>query len=138
MIPKIIHYCWLSNDPMPAELKRCIKSWKRKLPDYKIKKWDTHNFDIYSIPFVAEACKMRKWAFACDYIRVYALYTEGGIYLDSDVFVRNSLDFCLANRAFSAGKTHYTLSLIFYTFILHQYCLFILLIRYLSFIYNII
>ena len=36
------------------------------------------------------------------------------------------------------GKTHYTLSLIFYTFILHQYCLFILLIRYLSFIYNII
>ena len=99
MIPKIIHYCWLSNDPMPAELKRCIKSWKRKLPDYKIKKWDTHNFDIYSIPFVAEACKMRKWAFACDYIRVYALYTEGGIYLDSDVFVRNSLDFCLANRA---------------------------------------
>lgn len=54
MIPKIIHYCWLSNDPMPAELKRCIKSWKRKLPDYKIKKWDTHNFDIYSIPFVAE------------------------------------------------------------------------------------
>ena len=37
-----------------------------------------------------------------------------------------------------SGKTHYTLSLIFYTFILHQYCLFILLIRYLSFIYNII
>lgn len=106
MIPKIIHYCWLSNDPMPAELKRCIKSWKRKLPDYKIKKWDTHNFDIYSIPFVAEACKMRKWAFACDYIRVYALYTEGGIYLDSDVFVRNSLDFCLANRAFSAVECY--------------------------------
>ena len=65
----------MSNDPMPAELKRCIKSWKRKLPDYKIKKWDTHNFDIYSIPFVAEACKMRKWAFACDYIRVYELKT---------------------------------------------------------------
>ena len=106
MIPKIIHYCWLSNDPMPAELKRCIKSWKRKLPDYKIKKWDTHNFDIYSIPFVAEACKMRKWAFACDYIRVYALYTEGGIYMDSDVFVRNSLDFCLANRAFSAVECY--------------------------------
>lgn len=38
----------------------------------------------------------------------------------------------------NTGKTHYTLSLIFYTFILHQYCLFILLIRYLSFIYNII
>lgn len=49
---------------------------------------------------------MRKWAFACDYIRVYALYTEGGIYMDSDVFVRNSLDFCLANRAFSAVECY--------------------------------
>ncbi len=37
-----------------------------------------------------------------------------------------------------AGKTHYTFSFIFYTFILHEYRLFILLIRYLSFIYNII
>ena len=36
------------------------------------------------------------------------------------------------------GKTHYTFSFIFYTFILHEYRLFILLIRYLSFIYNII
>ena len=35
-------------------------------------------------------------------------------------------------------ETHYTFSFIFYTFILHEYRLFILLIRYLSFIYNII
>lgn len=102
MIPRIIHYCWLSNEPMPPELKRCIKSWKQKLPNYKIKKWDTKNFNVNSVPFVAEAIKMHKWAFACDYIRVYALYTEGGIYMDSDVFVKKSLDFCLSNRAFSA------------------------------------
>lgn len=102
MIPKIIHYCWLSNDPMPAELKRCIASWRKELPDYKIKKWDTKNFNSQSIPFVAEAIQAKKWAFACDYIRVYALYHEGGIYMDSDVFVRKSLDFCLQNRAFTA------------------------------------
>lgn len=86
MIPKIIHYCWLSNDPMPAELKRCIKSWKRKLPDYKIKKWDTHNFDIYSIPFVAEACKMRKWAFACD-LFVYMHFIRKGEYIWIQMFL---------------------------------------------------
>ena len=39
---------------------------------------------------------------------------------------------------YDTGKTHYTFSFIFYTFILHEYRLFILLIRYLSFIYNII
>lgn len=104
MIPKIIHYCWLSNEPMPAELKRCIKSWRKRMPDYQIKKWNKDNFDINHVPFVAEAVKMKKWAFACDYIRVYALYTEGGIYWDSDVYLRKSLDFCINNRAFTAVK----------------------------------
>ena len=29
----------------------------------------------------------KKYAFAADYVRLYALYTEGGIYLDTDVLV---------------------------------------------------
>lgn len=106
MIPKIIHYCWLSNDPIPAELKHCIASWKKCMPDYKIKKWDMNNFNVHSVPYVMEAIKAKKWAFACDYIRVYALYKEGGIYMDSDVFVRKSLDFCLQNRAFTAVECY--------------------------------
>lgn len=28
MIPKIIHYCWLSDDAMPDLVLRCINSWK--------------------------------------------------------------------------------------------------------------
>ena len=28
MIPKIIHYCWLSNDPIPQKLKECMETWK--------------------------------------------------------------------------------------------------------------
>lgn len=35
---------------------------------------------------------MKKYAFAADYIRCYALYTEGGIYLDSDVEVLKSFN----------------------------------------------
>ena len=35
MIPKIVHYCWLSNDPVPEELQIYMKSWKEKLPDYE-------------------------------------------------------------------------------------------------------
>lgn len=31
--------------------------------------------------------RKKKYAFAADYIRLYALATEGGIYLDSDVEV---------------------------------------------------
>ena len=35
MIPKIIHYCWLSDNPIPAEYQAYINEWKEIMPDYK-------------------------------------------------------------------------------------------------------
>ena len=29
MIPKVIHYCWLSGDPYPENIQKCISSWKK-------------------------------------------------------------------------------------------------------------
>ena len=106
-IPKKIHWCWLSGDPLPPLVQDCIKSWKRVMPDYEIILWDMNRFDIYSIPFVEQACAARKWAFASDYIRWYALYTEGGIYLDSDVKVYRRLDKFLQHSAFSGSLYYY-------------------------------
>jgi mannosyltransferase OCH1-like enzyme len=90
MIPKKIHYCWLSGEKMPEDAISCMKSWQKMMPEYELVLWDTNRFDVNSVPFVAEAVSVKKWAFAADYIRLYALYTEGGIYLDTDVFVRKS------------------------------------------------
>ena len=87
MIPKIIHYCWLSNDPIPPKLQACMESWKEMLPEYKFVLWDTQRFDVNSTPWVSEAFNVRKYAFATDYIRLYAVYHYGGIYLDMDVEV---------------------------------------------------
>ena len=106
MIPKVIHYCWLSKNPMPVEAMECIKSWKRHLPDWEMKLWDMDSFDVNSVKFVRDAVAARKWAFAADYIRAYAIYTEGGVYLDSDVMVRKNMDFVLENRAFSAVECY--------------------------------
>ena len=36
MIPKLIHLCWFSNDPYPVEIKVCLDTWKRFLPDYEV------------------------------------------------------------------------------------------------------
>ena len=49
MIPKIIHYCWLSDDAMPDLVLRCINSWKEKLPDYELILWDKKRFDLESL-----------------------------------------------------------------------------------------
>ena len=102
MIPKTIHYCWINNNPIPTDLQECINSWKTHMPDWDIKLWNTHNFDIHSVPFVEQAYEARMLAFVADYIRAYALYSEGGVYFDTDVFVRKNMDFVLENRAFSA------------------------------------
>jgi hypothetical protein len=92
MIPKKIHYCWLSGEKMPEEIRASIKSWKKVMPDYEIVLWDKNKFDINSVQWVAEACSVKNWAFASDYIRLYAVYTEGGIYFDSDVYVFKRFD----------------------------------------------
>jgi mannosyltransferase OCH1-like enzyme len=85
MIPKTIHICWFSGEEYTPFIKECIETWKIHLPEFNIRLWDKDSFDFDSIPFVKEALLAKKWAFAADYIRLYALYTEGGLYLDSDV-----------------------------------------------------
>ena len=82
---KKIHYCWFGGKKLPNDVKKCIKTWQKWLPDYEIKEWNESNFDINSHPFVKEAYENKKWAFVSDYVRIYALYNEGGIYLDTDV-----------------------------------------------------
>lgn len=92
MIPKIIHYCWLSGDPFPPLIEQCMKTWKEKLPDYQWVLWDTKKFPVASHPWVKEAFEQKKYAFAADYIRLYAVHEMGGIYLDTDIEVKKSFD----------------------------------------------
>ena len=107
-IPRVIHYCWLSKSPYPDKIKRCMDSWRRVMPEYEIRLWDTDSFDVSSVPYVKEAFDAGKWAFAADYIRMYALYKEGGIYLDSDVKVLKPFDAFLGYPFFSCMEYHPT------------------------------
>jgi mannosyltransferase OCH1-like enzyme len=106
MIQKTIHYCWLSHDSYPYLIQRCIESWHKYLPDYEFVLWDKEKAnDIMQIAWVKEAYEHRKYAFAADYIRFYALYTEGGIYLDTDVEVVKSLNPLLHHKSFMGYET---------------------------------
>lgn len=104
-IPKIIHYCWLSGEPYPELVERCMRSWKEKLLDYEFMLWDKNRFDVRSVLWVEQAYNEKKWAFAADYIRLYALYNFGGIYLDSDVEVLKPFD-DLLDRPYFFGREH--------------------------------
>ena len=63
MIPKIIHYCWFGHNPLPNSAIKCINSWKKFFPDYEIREWNEDNFDVESIPYTAEAYRIKKYAF---------------------------------------------------------------------------
>lgn len=108
MIPKIIHYCWLSDESIPEEIQSYIKGWKEIMPEYTIKKWDRKAINFDEHPFVKAAFNAKKYAFAADYIRVYALFTEGGIYLDSDVKVTQTFDKFLSFDYFTSYENHWT------------------------------
>lgn len=105
MIPKIIHYCWFGRNPLPTLAKKCIESWKRFLPDYEIKEWNEDNFDLDLYPYAREAYEHKKYAFVTDIVRLYALYLEGGIYMDTDVEVVKPLDKFLSHTAFSGFES---------------------------------
>lgn len=105
MIPKTIHYCWFGRGKMPLVAERCIASWHRFLPDYKLQLWNEDSFDITSVPYVKEAYEARKFAFVTDYVRLYALYHQGGIYMDTDVEVVKNLDILLSLPAFSGFES---------------------------------
>lgn len=109
MIPKKIHYCWLSGDPLPSTTRKFMDTWRKVMPDYEVKLWSQDNFDVAASPaYVREAIEKRKWAFAADYIRMYALYHDGGIYLDSDVKVLKRFDPFLDHSFFSSLEYHPT------------------------------
>lgn len=104
-IPKIIHYCWFGENPLPELAQKCIASWKKYLPDYEIKEWNEENYDVRKIPYTAQAYDSKKYAFVSDYARFDILYQYGGLYFDTDVEVIKPLDEILKRGAFAGVES---------------------------------
>lgn len=101
MIPKTIHYCWFGNGEKNKTIQKCINSWKKKCPDYKIIEWNESTFDVNCHPFVKAAYEDKNWAFVSDYVRLYALKRFGGVYVDTDVQLLKGIDKFLNHKMFT-------------------------------------
>ena len=104
-IPKIIHYCWFGRGPMPEDNLKCIESWKKFLPDYKLMLWNEDNYDVNSIKFTRQAYQKKKYAFVIDPVRLQLLREHGGIWLDTDIEIIKNLDPLLELPAFMSFES---------------------------------
>ena len=102
MIPKIIHDCWFGQSEKPALVRKCMESWREVLPDWEFVEWNESNSPL-SVPYVRNALKAQRYAFAADYVRFHALQTIGGVYLDTDMELLKDLS-PLLNDKFFIGR----------------------------------
>lgn len=108
---KIIHYCWFGGKPLPKLAKKCLKSWKKYFPDYKIMLWNESNFDVNITEFSKEAYKNNNWAFVSDVARIYALKEYGGIYFDTDMIVQKNVEEIISNcEAFAGWESEFAVA----------------------------
>lgn len=99
-IPKIIHYCWFGGRQFPELETRCVKTWKKILPDYEFMFWNEDTFDVKSTEWTRTAYESKKYAFVADYVRLWALRQYGGIYLDTDIKMIKSFNDLLGYNGF--------------------------------------
>jgi len=69
------------------------------LPDYQIQEWNETNSPLDN-PYCRAAYNGGLWSRLSNYIRLHALHTEGGIYLDTDVEVVKSFTPLLRHKCF--------------------------------------
>ena len=90
---------------MPEDNLKCIESWKKFLPDYKLMLWNEDNYDVNSIKFTRQAYQKKKYAFVIDPVRLQLLLEHSGIWLDTDIEIIKNLDPLLELPAFMSFES---------------------------------
>ena len=94
---------WFGTNPMPNICGECIESWHKVLPpDWSFQFWNDDNYDVETKNnFVLQAYRSGNYAFVSDYARWDILHRQGGVYVDTDVFLLKDITPLLQNKAFA-------------------------------------
>ena len=85
-------------------MEKCIKTFRDIHPEWEIKEWNEDNSPIN--PYITECLREKKWANVSNFVRLYALHEEGGVYLDTDVEVVKPFDNLLGDNLFCGFECH--------------------------------
>lgn len=90
---------------MPGNMNERLMRWRHRNPTWKLKQWSSANCELSKCLYAASARRKQLWAYCSDYVRLFALYEQGGVYLDTDVELLNPLD-PLTDGALHVGYMH--------------------------------
>jgi mannosyltransferase OCH1-like enzyme len=101
MIPKIIHHVWVGSNPLPAAEKSYIQSWKKHHPDWHFMFWGNNEIKKLEINHVCQQAlhySGNTYALQADIIRLIAVNTFGGFYIDTDIECFKNIDNLLNHK----------------------------------------
>ena len=91
MIPKIIHYCWFGRGEKSKLAIKCIESWKRICPEYKIIEWNEDNFKCDSLEYTRFTYDYKLYAYLSDYLSRIIRFLLREINIEHEAKSRNKL-----------------------------------------------
>lgn len=95
-LPRQIHYCWFGPKSLSALNFDCGQTWRYRMPGYDIVQWNEKNLPRGLTPtgerFLETALSNGKWTNASNLVRMVVMAEYGGIYLDTDMEMLQSLE----------------------------------------------
>jgi hypothetical protein len=102
LIPKIFHRVWLGSNPMPEHFVAYGEGWLRLHPGWEMRTWTDENLPSIRYPHFMDpkySASMRS-----DMLRYELLSQFGGVYLDTDMEPRKSIEPLLDGVTMFAGE----------------------------------
>jgi hypothetical protein len=97
----MIHRVWLGDQEMPEEFREWGESWQKHHPEWEMKLWTDGNLPELRYPEALDRC--RNYGEASDVLRSELLFRFGGVYVDTDVECRRSIEPLIEDvKAFAA------------------------------------
>lgn len=106
-IPKLAHFIWLGDDPLPETYARCLWEFKELNPDLPTVLWECVPEEVpQSIKDMVDQCEYPQQK--SDILRVWLLIQYGGIYFDVDIVWARPLPASMFQRGAFCGSNHRT------------------------------
>ena len=95
IIPRNIHFIWLSNAPMPQKEKKIVQKWKQMHPGWTVKVWtqtNIHTLKTFNKTTKRAYQKAKSTEDKSRILRYVVLNSLGGVYVDTNMECHQTLD----------------------------------------------